>query len=186
MAALPFSWGTCGFPLRVMQLAALLRFHTLLTPVGCTTPAVGVYLGVGGVLVQLSCSPTWFLPCAGATPPSASSTLGFCTLDGCVSMSVSSLLVYSCGWVGGVFATSLGFLPCPRLFLRACGLRSLPSCWLPWGFSRSPGVCPSASLVAWVRLQPFPSFSGLLLLRLLAGVVGVLHPVSGCSSCSGV
>ena len=46
----------------------------------------------------------------------------------------------------------------------------------------SPGVCPSASLVAWVGLQPFPSFSGLLLLRLLAGVDGVLHPVSGCSS----
>ena len=47
----------------------------------------------------------------------------------------------------------------------------------------SPGVCTSASLVTWVGLQPFPSFSGLLLLRLLAGVVGVLHPVSGCSSC---
>ena len=53
-------------------------------------------------------------------------------------------------------------------------------------FFPSPGVCPSASLVAWVRLQPFPSFSGLLLLRLLAGVVGVLHLVSGCSSCGGV
>ena len=48
---------------------------------------------------------------------------------------------------------------------------------------RSPGICPSASLVTWVGLQPFPSFSGLLLLRLLAGVVGVLYPVSGCSSC---
>ena len=47
----------------------------------------------------------------------------------------------------------------------------------------SPGVCTSASLVTWVGLQPFPSFSGLLLLCLLAGVVGVLHPVSGCSSC---
>ena len=54
------------------------------------------------------------------------------------------------------------------------------------GFFRPPGVCPSASLVAWVGLQPFPSFSGLLLLCLLAGVVGVLHPVSGCSSCGGV
>ena len=54
------------------------------------------------------------------------------------------------------------------------------------GFFRSPGVCPSASLVAWVGLQPFPSFSWLLLLRLLAGVGGVMHPVSGCSSCGGV
>ena len=40
------------------------------------------------------------------------------------------------------------------------------------------GVCPSASLVTWVGLQPF-LLSGLLLLRLLAGVVGVLPPVSG-------
>ena len=47
---------------------------------------------------------------------------------------------------------------------------------------RSPGVCTSASLVTWVGLQPFPSFSELLLLRLLAGIVGDLHPVSGCSS----
>ena len=68
-------------------------------------------------------------------PPSASSPLGFCTLGECVGMSVSSLLVYSWGWVGGVFATSLGFLPCAMLFLRACSLCSLPSCRLPWGFS---------------------------------------------------
>ena len=47
---------------------------------------------------------------------------------------------------------------------------------------RSPGVCPSASLVTWVGLSP-SLLSGLLLLRLL---VGVLHPVSGCSSCDGV
>ena len=37
------------------------------------------------------------------------------------------------------------------------------------GVFRSPGVCPSASLVTLVGLQPFPSFS-----------------VSGCSSCGGV
>ena len=46
---------------------------------------------------------------------------------------------------------------------------------------RSLGVCLSASLVTWVGFQPFPSFSMLLLLRLLAGVAGVVHPVSGCS-----
>ena len=91
---------------------------------------------------------------------------------------------YSCGWVGGVFAASLGFLPCAVLFLRACSWCSFPSCRL--GVFRSPGVCPSASLVTLVGLQPFPSFSVLLLLRLLAGVGGVLHPVSGCSSCGGV
>ena len=49
------------------------------------------------------------------------------------------------------------------------------------GVFRSPGVCPSASLVTWVGFQPFPSFSMLLLLHLLAGVAGVVHPVSGCS-----
>ena len=54
------------------------------------------------------------------------------------------------------------------------------------GVFRSPGVCPSASLVTWVGLQPFPSFSMLLLLHLLAGVGGVMHPVSGCSRCGGV
>ena len=41
------------------------------------------------------------------------------------------------------------------------------------GVFRSPGVCPSASLVTWVGLQLFPSFSMLLLLRLLAGVAGL-------------
>ena len=54
------------------------------------------------------------------------------------------------------------------------------------GVFRSPGVCPSASLVTLVGLQPFPSFSVLLLLRWLARVGWVLHPVSGCSSCGGV
>ena len=35
--------------------------------------------------------------------------------------------------------------------------------------------------MTWVGFQPFPSFSMLLLLSLLAGVAGVVHPVSGCS-----
>ena len=133
-----------------MQLATLLGFHTLLTPVGCPTLAVGVSPGVGGVLVQMSCSPLGFLPCAGATPPSASSPLGFCTLGGCISMSVSCLLVYSWGWVGGVFDTSLGFLPCVILFLRACSLCSLPSCRLLWGFSGH-----------WVSVLQLPWWHGL-------------------------
>ena len=40
---------------------------------------------------------------------------------------------------------------------------------------RSPGVCPSASLVTWVGLSPSLLY-GLLLLHLLAGVVGVFAP----------
>ena len=65
---------------------------------------------------------------------------------------------------------------CCVLFLRACSVRCFPCCWF-LGVFWSLGVCASASLVTWVRLQPFPSFSGLLLLRFLAGVVGVLHLV---------
>ena len=34
VTAQQFSWGTCSFPLCVMQLATLLGFHTSLTPVG--------------------------------------------------------------------------------------------------------------------------------------------------------
>ena len=70
------------FPLRVMQLAALLGFHTWLTQVGCPTPAVMVSRGVRVVLVQMSCYPLVFLPGACAASPSAASPSGFCTLHG--------------------------------------------------------------------------------------------------------
>ena len=131
LSALPFFLGhlwfsaachAAGYPSRVPHLATLL----LRWPFS---------LGLGVSWYSCPDSPLGFLPCADATPPSASSPLRFCSLGGCVSMSVSSLLVYSWGWVEGVFAPSLGFLPCAMLFLRACGLRSLPSCRLPWGFS---------------------------------------------------
>ena len=115
---LPFSGSTPCW----LRLAAILLWWTF-------------SLGFGVSWYRCPDTPLGFLPCAGATPASASSPLGFCTLGGCVSTSVSSLLVYSWGWVGGVFATSLGFLPCAMLILRACSLRSLPSCRLPWGFS---------------------------------------------------
>ena len=49
-----FSWGTCSFPLRVLQLATLLGFHTWLT-----SSCGGGLVWVGGVLVQMSCYPTW-------------------------------------------------------------------------------------------------------------------------------
>ena len=122
-------------------------------------------------------TPLGFLPCASAAPPSAASPSGFGNLDGCVSMSDSSLLVYSWDWVGGALAAPLGFLPCAVLFLRACRF--------PWGFQVT--GCLSFYFpgdVGWASALPF--FSGLLLLRLLAGVVGVLHPVSGCSCCGDV
>ena len=85
------------------------------------------------------------------------------------SACLSSLLVYSWGWVGGVPCYVTWFSPIFLLFLGACSLRSLPCCRLPWGFS---GHRVSVLQLPWWRglgLQPFPSFSGLLLLRLLAG-----------------
>ena len=125
-------------------------------------------------------TPLGFLPCASAAPPSAASPSGFCALAGCICMSDSSLLVYS--WVGleGSLLRHLVFshVPCSSSGPAACA--AFPAAG-SLGVFRSLGVCPSASLVTWVGLQPFPSFSMLLLLRLLAGVAGVMHPVSGCS-----
>ena len=87
------------------------------------------------------------------------------------------------GWWGLCYVT--WFSPMSQALPQGLRLVQPSQLLATLGF-RSPGVCPSASLVAWVRLQPFPFFSGLLLLCLLAGVVGVLHPVSGCSSCGGI
>ena len=136
-----FSWGTCGFPLRVMQLAYPSRVPHLADsgwlPYSC-----------GGRLA-------WGLGCLGT--------------DVLIPHLVFYLVPVQC------HALPQGLQLAQPSQLQAT-----------LGFFQSLGVCPSASLVAWVGLQPFPSFSGLLLLRLLAGVGGVLHPVSGCSSCGGV
>ena len=59
----------------------------------------------------------------------------------------STPAVVPCCWVGGVFAASLGFLPCTVLFLRDLQLVWLTLLRVPLGVFRSPGVCPSASLV---------------------------------------
>ena len=144
-----------------MQLVDPLGFHTWLTQFGCPAPAVTVSRGVGVVLVQMSCYPLVFLPS------------GFCTLPGCVCMSDSSLLVSSWGWVGGYLLRTL--------FLWACSVRCFPCCWFPWGFQVTGGLyfCFPGD-VGWASALPY--FSGLLLIHFLARVVGVLLPVSGCSS----
>ena len=60
----------------------------------------------------LSCSscpvpPLVFLFCASAASPFAASPLGFCPLTEWIGMSVSSLLVYSSGWLEGVWLRPL-------------------------------------------------------------------------------
>ena len=73
-------------------------------------------------------------------------------------------------WLGwrGICCVTWFSLMC-RALPQGLQLAQLSQLQVPLGFFRSPGVCPSASLVTLVGLQPFPSFS-----------------VSGCSSCGGV
>ena len=56
------------FPLRVMQLAAFLGFHTWLTHVGCPTPAVMVSRGVGVFFLMPAQLPLPLLPLRGSAP----------------------------------------------------------------------------------------------------------------------
>ena len=136
------------FTLCVMQLAALLGFPCWLTQVGCSTPAVMVSLGVGGL--------------------------------SCHSCSVPPLFSFLCLRSFPFRCFPFGVLP-PLQGGLAC---LSPVCWSTlWCGWR--GLAATFSSVP-VRCFPccrYIVFSGLLLLRLLAGVVVVLHPVSGCSSC---
>ena len=98
--------------------------------------------------------------------------------------------------VGGCLVTVVLFPPCfSFLCLRSFPFGVLPPYRVGWH------VCLQFAglllgLFGGVLLRLFPQclcavfpaagtlgFSGLLLLRLLAGVVGALHPVSRCSSC---
>ena len=136
------------FPLRVMQLAALLRFHYWLTQVGCSTPAVMVSHGVGGCLVTVVLFPP------------------------CFSFLCLRSFPFRCFPFGVLPPYRVGWHVCLQLaglLLRLVGgvlLRLFPQCLC--------AVFPAAGTLG---------FSRLLLLRLLAGVVGALHPVSGCSGC---
>ena len=132
-------------------------------------------------------------------------TCGFytrCHAAGCPSgvplLADSGWLLYSCGngfsWGWGLSCHSC---PVPPLFSFLC-LRSfpfrcfplgvLPPCRVGWHVCLQFVGLPFAAPFSSVPVRCFPccryiGFSGLLLLRLLAGVVVALHPVSGCSSC---
>ena len=102
--------------------------------------------------------------------------------------------------VGGCLVTEVLFplvfffvpaqVPLPLLPLRGSaplqgGLACLsPVCWSTlWCGWRGLAATFSSVPVRCFNCCRYIGFSGLLLLRLLAGVVGALHPVSGCSSC---
>ena len=133
---MPLVLGHLRFSTECPAVAALLGFCTWLTQVGWPTPAVDVFVGLVG-----SWYSTWFstlcqrgfpshcFPLTGSAP---SPFAGAAPFQAPVCGSTSA--VGPCGWVGGVFAASLGLLPCAVLFLRACSLSSFPSCRLPWGF----------------------------------------------------
>ena len=105
----------------------------------------------------MSCSPLGFLPCACATSPSAASPSGFCTLPG-----ASACLAPACWSTPGVgLECSLlrhlvfSHVPCSSSGPAACAV--FPAAGSLRVF-RSPGGCPSASLMTWVGLSPFPTF----------------------------
>ena len=174
MTALPFFLGhlrfsaachAAGYPSRV----------PLLADSGCLTYSCSGRLAWGwGCLGTDVLIPLLLLPLRGSAPLAGAST---CLTPVCWSTPEVGL--------EGSLLRHLVFshVPCSSSGPAACAAFPAAGCL---GVFRSPGLCPSASLVTWVGLQPFPSFSGLLLLCLFAGVGEVMHPVSGCSSCGGV
>ena len=126
---LPFSGST---PCWLRLAALLLRWTDVLIP------HLVFYL----VPVQL---PLPLLPLWGFAPLAVAST--------CLSP-----VCWSAPGVGleGSLLRHLVFSPCAMLFLRACNLRCLPCCRLPWGFSGT--GCLSFSFpggVGWASALPF-------------------------------
>ena len=142
MCQFSLSWDTCGFSAPCHAAGGPSEFPLLADsgwmPYSCGD---GFAWGWGLSCNRCPVTPLFLFICDCAASPS-----GFCTLTEWVCMSVSSLLVYSSGWVGGVL------------------LRPLPQ-----GLQRP----------LFSRLLVPLGFSGLLLLRLLAGVVGL------CTLCQG-
>ena len=122
------------FTLGVMQLAALLGFPCLLTQVGCSTPAVMVSLGVGG------------LSCHNCTVPPLFSFLCLRSFPfRCFPFGV--LPPYRVGWhvclqCAGLLFGVAGGGACCEFFLSACALFSLLQ--VHWFFWASP-----APLACW-------------------------------------
>ena len=168
------------FTLRVMQLAALLRFPCWLTPVGCSTPAVMVSHGVGGCLVTVVLFPPLFfffvptqlplplLPLRGSAPlpvdwhvclQLAGLLLGLAWrgLAASSSSGPATYAVFPWGWFAGLILL--------RLLAGLCGL-----CTLCQG---APVAVLSAGFAGGVPLLSFLSLRvGVLLAEVSPGFVG--------------
>ena len=142
-------------------------------------------MGLGVSWYRRPDTPLDFLPCASAAPPFRCFPFGVLHPWRVRHLSGSSCWSTPAVGLEGSLLHHLVFshVPCSSSGPAACA--AFPAAGY-LGVFWSPGVCPSASLVTLVGLQPFPSFSVLLLLLLLAGVGWVMHPVSGYSSCGGV
>ena len=130
-----------------MQLAALLRFHYWLTPVGCPTPAVMVSHGVGVVLVQMSGYPLSFFFVTAQLSLPLLPLRGSAPLQG-----VLACLAPACWSTPGVGLEG----SCCVLFLRACSVRCFPCCRFPYGFRVTGGLyfCFPGD-VGWASALPF-------------------------------
>ena len=122
-----WSWGTCSFPLSVLQWLQ----------VGCPTPEVDLFVGLVG-----SWYSTWFSTlCQRGFPLAGSAPSPFCCLPfaGAAPFQApvcgSTSAVGPCGWVGVVFAASLGFSPMCRALPQVLQLAQLSQLQVTLGFS---------------------------------------------------
>ena len=104
-------------------------------------------MGLGVSCYRYPVTPLWFSTLCQRSSPPAASPSGFCALAGCVSMSDSSLLVYSWDYAGRVCAVPLGFSPMCRALPQ--GPVTVMS---PWFGVRSP--CYPSLTLGWVCFWP--------------------------------
>ena len=113
-----------------------------------------ILLRLAGLLLQwtfiVGLAVSWYTPwfstlCQHSFPFCCLPLAGSATFLATVCWSTPA--VEPCYWFGGVFDASLGFLPGAVLFLRDLQLAQLTLQRVLLEIFRSPGVCPSASLV---------------------------------------
>ena len=106
----------------------------------------GFRVGLGVSCYRYPVTPLWFSTLCQCSSPSSACPSGFCALAGCVSMSDSSLLVYSWGCAGRVCAVPLGFSPMCRALPQGLQRALLSLMQVHWGFS---GHRVSVLLLPW-------------------------------------